>query len=180
MSLAQVLVLYSRTFLTAFFITALDVADSVIVLLYSKIILETKLYFMREKHNQTILLADDDIDDLELLCEVISEIDEDYEIFQVNNGKEALAKLTELQEAGNLPCLIVLDINMPKMDGKQTLAAIKSDPSLSTIPVVIFSTSNNEMDRLYFRKKKVEMITKPVEFQALFNVAEKMLSYCEE
>jgi CheY-like chemotaxis protein len=118
------------------------------------------------KQNQTILLADDDHDDLELLSEVISGIDEDYKIVQVNNGIQALKKLKELKLQGNLPCLIVLDINMPRMDGKQTLLAVKSDPDFSNIPVVIFSTSNSELDKLYFKKKNVEMITKPVEFQA--------------
>jgi CheY-like chemotaxis protein len=132
------------------------------------------------KQNQTILLADDDHDDLELLSEVISGIDEDYKIVQVNNGIQALKKLKELKLQGNLPCLIVLDINMPRMDGKQTLLAVKSDPDFSNIPVVIFSTSNSELDKLYFKKKNVEMITKPVEFQALYNAAEKMLDYCED
>jgi CheY-like chemotaxis protein len=132
-----------------------------------------------EKNNPYILLADDDIDDLSLLSEVLHKVDTTYIIVQANNGEDALLKLNEMKKYGNLPCLIVLDVNMPKLDGKQTLVAIQSDPELSFIPVVVFTTSNSEVDKLFFQKKNVEMITKPVEFQTLYDVAVKMLEYCK-
>jgi CheY-like chemotaxis protein len=132
-----------------------------------------------EKNNPYILLADDDIDDLSLLSEVLHKVDTTYIIVQANNGEDALLKLNEMKKYGNLPCLIVLDVNMPKLDGKQTLVAIQSDPELSFIPVVVFTTSSSEVDKLFFQKKNVEMITKPVEFQTLYDVAVKMLEYCK-
>ena len=132
-----------------------------------------------EKHGQYILLADDDLDDLSLLSEVLQNVDGTYVLVQANNGEEALHKLDQMKATDNLPCLIVLDINMPKMDGKQTLVAIQSDPELSSIPIVIFTTSSSEVDRMYFQMKKVEMITKPFDYQSLYNVATKMLGYCK-
>jgi CheY-like chemotaxis protein len=144
---------------------------------YNTLILSELTYM--DKNNQTILLVDDDIDDLNLLSEVMHEIDWTYNIVQANNGEEALVKLEGMKQAGKLPCLIVLDINMPKMDGKQTLVAIQDDSELTNIPVVIFTTSNNKVDKLFFEMKNVEMITKPVEFQVLFKVAVKMLNLCK-
>jgi CheY-like chemotaxis protein len=131
-----------------------------------------------DKHNHTILLADDDLDDLNLLTDVLHELDTSYSIVQTHDGEEAIKKLAEMKEAGNLPCLVILDINMPKMDGKQTLVTIQSDSELSDIPVVIFSTSNSEVDKLFFKNKNVEMITKPIEYESLYKVAAQMLTYC--
>lgn len=131
-----------------------------------------------EKLNSFILLADDDADDLQLLSEVFQKIDTRYIIIQVNNGLEALSQLEEMKQQGKLPCLIVLDINMPLMDGKKTLVALQNDAELKNIPVVIFTTSNSDTDKLFCRNKNVEMITKPDDFKNLYSVAIKMLNYC--
>jgi CheY-like chemotaxis protein len=130
-------------------------------------------------NSQTILLADDDQDDLHLLTEVLTQIDASFSIEQAQNGEEVLERLREMKETGNLPGLIILDINMPKMDGKQTLVTIRNDRELSDIPVVIFSTSSSEVDKLFFESKQVEMITKPVEVETLYSVAMEMLNYCK-
>jgi CheY-like chemotaxis protein len=83
-----------------------------------------------------------------------------------------------MQQSQELPCLIVLDINMPRMDGKQTLVAIQNNPILSTIPVVLFSTSSSALDKTFSESKKVELITKPFTFDTLFKVTSKLLSFC--
>jgi CheY-like chemotaxis protein len=70
-----------------------------------------------DRHNSSILLVDDDVDDLNLLSEVMHEIDVSYNIIQANNGEEALVKLNEMKQDGNLPCLIVLDIKMYAQHG---------------------------------------------------------------
>ncbi len=97
---------------------------------------------------------------------------------EATDGKDALDRLADMKAAGKLPCLIVLDINMPRMDGKETFLAIRSDEALANIPVVIFSTSNSMMDKLFFQKKNVEYITKPIRFATLLEVAGRLLQYC--
>lgn len=129
--------------------------------------------------NKTILCVDDDQDDLVMLREVIQDMGYQFNIVEANDGVAALETLKQLQAAGSLPCLIVLDINMPRMDGKQTLVALKKNPQFSTIPVVVFTTSSSSLDKTFCAAKKVEMISKPFDYATLFNIAGQLLSYCK-
>jgi CheY-like chemotaxis protein len=130
-------------------------------------------------NRQTILLVDDDADDLQMLEEAFQEIGSPFGIIKAYNGMEALERLSELHRSGALPSLIVLDINMPRMDGKKTIVAIKQDQRLSSIPVVVFTTSFNPADKLYFSVFDVELITKPAGVEAATAAAARLLSYCE-
>ena len=129
---------------------------------------------------KTIFCVDDDLDDLHLLKKAIASIDSEYEILEAYNGVEALAKLKDLSASGQLPALIVMDINMPKMDGRETFLAIKNDENLADIPLVILSTSSSVLDRIFFHKKNIEYITKPIHFDTLVSIAEKLLVYCNK
>ena len=95
----------------------------------------------RSEH--TILLVDDDPDDLHLLREALDAAGSPYRILEAHDGEEAVNRLLELDSLNADPCLIVLDINMPRMNGRQTLSALKSNQSLSLLPVVVFSTSSS-------------------------------------
>jgi CheY-like chemotaxis protein len=128
---------------------------------------------------KTVLLVDDDMDDLELLQEALRTIDGDHKIIEAGNGEEGLGKLNKLMADGELPCLIVLDLNMPKMDGRQTFLAIKADSKLSHIPVVIFSTSTSLLDRIFFERHHTAYFIKPVSFSALASTASKMITHCQ-
>ena len=112
-----------------------------------------------------ILWADDDKDDLSLINEILEELNLSIDVLEVNNGKEALNTLNKAMQNNDLPCLIILDINMPIMDGKETLAVIKVNETLKEIPVVMFSTSSSEMDKQFFQKYQVDMLTKPPQYK---------------
>ena len=129
---------------------------------------------------KTIFCVDDDLDDLHLLKKAIASIDSEYEILEAYNGVEALAKLKDLSASGQIPALIVMDINMPKMDGRETFLAIKNDENLADIRLVILSTSSSVLDRIFFHKKNIEYITKPIHFDTLVSIAEKLLVYCNK
>ncbi len=128
---------------------------------------------------KTILCVDDDADDLILLKQAIHKIDSGYQIIEANDGVQALDILHHMKDTNNLPCLIVLDINMPRMDGKQTLVEIQQHDTLSSIPVVMFTTSSSMLDKKFSDSKKVEMITKPINESNLITTARKFLSYCD-
>ena len=127
-----------------------------------------------------ILWADDDADDLMLMKEILIRNKKNYEIVEVHNGKEALDFLKRSKEEENLPCLIILDINMPVMDGKETLSVIKRTDDYSKVPVVVFTTSSSELDKLFCRKFDVEMITKPPYYNSLETAVMRLLNFCNE
>ena len=134
---------------------------------------------MPPEKKYTILHIDDDSDDLQMLQDAIQSIDSAFEILQAYNGKEGLDLLKKMTEAAELPCLIVLDINMPKMNGKETFQVIKNDDALTTVPIVILSTSSSISDKLFFKGRNVEYITKPIDFTHFIQVATRLLSYCK-
>jgi CheY-like chemotaxis protein len=88
---------------------------------------------------KTVLLADDDIDDREMFEEILSGNEQVQLAGSVENGQELLGFLVNL-DSQTLPDLIVLDHNMPKLNGLQTLDALKKSHKYQHIPVVIFST----------------------------------------
>jgi CheY-like chemotaxis protein len=129
-------------------------------------------------NRKTILWADDDTDDLMLMKEILVKNGRDFDIIEVRNGKEALDHLDAARETSSLPCLIILDINMPVIDGKEALTLIKKDDVLKTIPVVIFTTSNSELDKLFCKRHQVEMITKPPHYKSLESAVLRLLEFC--
>ena len=127
----------------------------------------------------TIFCIDDDHDDLQMLKEVVESIDGRYSLIEAHDGLDGIRELNSMKDSGDLPCLIVLDINMPRMDGKTTFMNLKSDALLSKIPIVIFSTSSSPLDKMFFAKENVAYFTKPINFRQLTEVASKMLSFCK-
>ena len=130
-------------------------------------------------NKNTILWADDDMDDLQMMREILQKNGQQFQIVEVNNGREALHFLELAVEQEALPCLIILDINMPVMDGKETLTLIKKNQALSSVPVVVFTTSDSEMDRMFCQKHGTEMITKPPNFTSLESTIVKLLKFCK-
>lgn len=130
-----------------------------------------------EKH--TILYIDDDLDDLELLREAFHKIDPSYQITLAEGGKKGLKILREMKSRNTLPCLIVLDLNMPGLNGWETFKAIKEDPGFDPIPIVIFSTSNHALDKAYFEIKGLAYLVKPIDVNTLLNTASQLLHFCK-
>ncbi len=125
-----------------------------------------------------ILLVDDDPDDLMLIKEAINTIDSKFDFHEATDGRRALDYLRALDAVDKHPCLIVLDINMPVLGGRDVLAIIKNDPGLKHIPIVVFSTSSNPADVEYCKRFGVELITKPFDMMLLIEAAKRLISYC--
>jgi len=94
---------------------------------------------------ELLFLVDDDIDDQQIFAEALSEIDDSINLLTAFSGLEALDTLRE--STSRLPDLIFLDLNMPKMNGKQFLKEMKSNSTLANIPVVIYTTSSAKTDK---------------------------------
>ncbi len=96
--------------------------------------------------NHIILYADDDIDDKAWVTEACKEVDCSFQLLFVNNGQEVIDYLST-HAVDQHPSLIVLDLNMPQMDGRQTLQFLKNHPEFRQIPVVIVTTSASKLDK---------------------------------
>ena|ERR1700712_4732910 len=127
--------------------------------------------------DRIVLCVDDDPDDRELIKNAIVEIDGSMNIAFASNGIEAMQVLRGAKQL-TLPCLIIVDINMPMMDGKQTVLAIQDDPDLSRIPVVVFTTSSHPSDRDFCLRHGVELVTKPVNYRQISDEARRLLRHC--
>lgn len=99
------------------------------------------------------LIADDDMDDQFLIQDVIRSVcPEEIETRFVNNGMELMDFLGQLNGQTAWPGVVILDLNMPRKDGRQALQEIKADPTFSNIPVVILTTSQAAEDIANCRK----------------------------
>src|SRR5207248_2466932 len=130
-------------------------------------------------NNRSILWADDDPDDLMLMKDVLKETHQFFKIVEVHNGMQALSYLKKCNPS-DLPCLIILDMNMPVLNGQETLAILKNEKDYHSIPIVVFTTSNSELDKAFCNRYNVDMITKPPEYSSLHQVIMKLISYCNE
>lgn len=133
------------------------------------------------QQQKTILYVDDDEDDRDILFQVMSEVSPDVGVVLAEDGLSALHYLnTQKEHNAQLPGLIVLDINMPYLDGRQTLEKIRSNPGLKNIPIIIFTSSENPQDKALFNSLGVELITKPDNIQYMNGVVSYMISHYGE
>jgi len=113
----------------------------------------------------TILIVDDDADDLQFFSDAIAEIDSNVSCITAYNGIEALQAL---EAANPRPDYIFLDLNMPRMGGKQCLRHIKKNPLFQSIPIIIYSTSRRPEDVEEVREAgATAFIIKPNKFHLL-------------
>jgi len=116
--------------------------------------------------HKTFLIIDDDTEDCEFFCEAINELDPSASCLIMNNGEDALRTLKD--GTAFRPDYIFLDLNMPRMNGRECLRELKNDQSLEKIPVVIYSTSSSQTDKDDTKKMgAVYFLTKPSEFAKL-------------
>jgi CheY-like chemotaxis protein len=128
----------------------------------------------------TILCVDDDEDDLFFIREVIHTEGHSFKIEEARNGLEAMNFLETSIEQDALPCLVIMDINMPKMDGKQAIKKIKEHPELASVPIVVFTTSANVADKKYFESQGIHFITKPYDYKVFTRQIVDLLAFCAD
>lgn len=136
-----------------------------------------------DKESVVILMADDDKDDCMLLKDAFGECRLLNELRFVYDGEELLDYLTRRgkyadPETSPRPGLVLLDLNMPKLDGREALKEIRADEKLRKIPVVILTTSKAQEDILRtYDLGANSYITKPVTFESLVDVVKQFGRY---
>ena len=129
-----------------------------------------------------ILMADDDPDDRELTRKALSAASVDFDFQTVGNGEELLAYLRHPRRgqasAPRWPDLILLDLNMPVMDGREALAEIKKDQDLCRIPIIVLTTSDADADVVHsYELGTSSYMTKPETFQELVQMVKQVERY---
>ncbi len=122
-----------------------------------------------------VLLIEDDMIEVMKLNRTISSLDLKHKIIETNNGEEALQFLQKKEE---LPDIILLDLNMPRINGIEFLSILKKDEVLRYIPTVILTTSNNQKDLLECYKIGIAgYVLKPLKYEDYVLKIEKVLEY---
>ena len=129
---------------------------------------------------KNILLADDDPEDKSIIQDAMETLHSADVMRFADNGQHAWELLEQYCAKDFVPCLIVLDLNMPKMNGAQTLAKIKDDSRFKNIPVIIYSTSINPLEKERCLSLGAHAyFTKPISFNESVETAKKFLAFCE-
>ncbi len=121
-------------------------------------------------------IADDDADDRMIIKEAFEENDFDQTLTFFEDGEMVLTKFKERLENRHYPSLLILDLNMPKVNGVELLSRIKKDDKTKHIPIVILSTSKSNVDR-----EKVlnlgadDFITKPFSFNHMIQITKELI-----
>ncbi|GGK94889.1 response regulator [Deinococcus radiotolerans] len=116
--------------------------------------------------NRRILIIDDNPNDIELALTALDDVSAgDAEVSVAHSGPEALGVLRDARDHGQLPDLILLDLNMPQMDGIAVLDAIRSETGLQSLPVVMLTTSGESRDiRESYAHGASAYVVKPLDF----------------
>ena len=147
---------------------------------YGKILVFTVQKKTLKHTNHIILLVEDDPDDEQLIKEALQGSELSLSIVHKKNGLEALDYLNSLRQGSmSLPCLIILDINMPVLTGKQLIAILKNEEGFKEIPIVVFTTSSNGSDKDYCDRFNVPMVTKPNAMKEFNKTVLQFLDHCE-
>ena len=126
----------------------------------------------------TILYAEDDLDDIHVFNIAFAKY-RDIEILHFFNGWELLSYINALPQGHAIPCLILLDINMPGMDGKETLVRLKKNKNVSFIPTVLLTTSSTQADKDFALKWDADFITKPLVYTDLEKLVDRLAALCQ-
>ncbi|MGN6165072.1 MAG: response regulator [Flavisolibacter sp.] len=134
---------------------------------------------MESPNTPFLLYAEDDDDDFESLEDALQQLTDQYQLVQAKNGTEVIS-LLQRDFSQKLPCLIVLDLNMPIMDGKEVLLWLKKEELYKNIPVMIFTTSSREEDVKLCQMHNCTFFRKPTLYRDILHVAQTMLDMCGE
>lgn len=119
-----------------------------------------------------VLIVDDDPDDIEVFCDALADVDPTIICVRSSGGQWAI----DIMNAGAVPDIIVLDINMPKLSGKQTLIEVRKNPAFEHVKIYMFSTTLNSKE---IEECKVlgatAFFAKPNTFQDMKSVVARMI-----
>lgn len=127
-----------------------------------------------------VLYADDDLDDIGFVESAFYESSTNIELITANDGEGALEILNSLTQFDPDPCLIILDVNMPRMNGKETLLRIRQMDRYKSTPVVLFTTSSMKADRKFAEQNNAGFVVKPLDSNQLRVITDEFINHCTD
>jgi len=127
-----------------------------------------------------VLYADDDPDDLMLVKDAFSKYSQNIEVVTASDGAEALSYLKNLSYSDSAPCLIILDINMPRLNGKEALINIRNMKRFEDIPVVLFTTSSQPADKTFANAYNAGFLKKPIDISQMEIITDQFIQHCAD
>lgn len=127
-----------------------------------------------------VFYADDDPDDLELVQEAFARYSNRVEVVTARDGNAALNYFSSLREDQPAPCLIILDVNMPMMNGKEVLKRLRDMLRFESVPVVLFTTSSLPQDQHFAQKYGAGFVTKPLDYTQMELITELFIDHCAD
>lgn len=127
-----------------------------------------------------VLYADDDIDDLQLVEDALSRYTDNVEVVTFTDGMQALSYLNQLTPIDPTPCLIILDINMPRLNGKEVLQKLRTLERFEEVPVVLFTTSSQPVDQNFAYRYNAGFLTKPIDIRQMDRIADEFIEHCSD
>jgi CheY-like chemotaxis protein len=132
-----------------------------------------------QREPTTILYIDDDQDDLLIFEESVSCLYPEITLYKAQSSEAGMDILNQLESENKpFPSLIMIDMNMPKMNGKETLRQIRNNPKWQEIPVAIFTTSANADDINFCKDYGSPCITKPMNLTDFYHTLKQLFSLC--
>ena len=134
--------------------------------------------FLAPKH--IVVYADDDPDDIELVEDAFKRYATNVEVITFTDASQALSYLKNQTDLDPLPCLIILDINMPLMSGKEALVRLRQMDRYEAIPVVLFTTSSMPVDKAFAQHYNAGFITKPLGYEQMEIITKQFIDHCTD
>jgi CheY-like chemotaxis protein len=127
-----------------------------------------------------VLYADDDPDDIELVSEAFQAYSSDLELMTFSDGIELLKFIESIDPFHASPCLFILDINMPRLNGKETLRRLRRLDSFADVPAVLFSTSSLPADADFAKNFNAGFVTKPLHTNQVHHIIDEIIQHCSD
>lgn len=127
-----------------------------------------------------VLYADDDPEDIELVSEAFQSYSQNVELLTFPDGIELLKFIETIDPFHASPCLFILDINMPRLNGKETLRRLRRINNFAEVPAVLFSTSSLPADANFAKNFNAGFVTKPLHTNQVHMIIDEIVDHCSD
>ncbi len=127
-----------------------------------------------------VVYVDDDPDDISLIEQSFMNLSKNIEIVTFQEGNHALSYLQNIGFQDPTPCLIILDINMPGLNGRDLLIRMRDNDHFKNVPIVLFSTSSSLRDKEFAKRYNAGFITKPLLLDQMNAITDQFIEHCSE